>query len=100
MIRGTTPTLTLTTDVDLSNAEVLYVTFQQCGVDIFEKTKDEVKIDGMTCEITLTQEDTLALSPRYPCYVQIRGRNPDGVAFATYPPEEIDVGEILKDGVI
>lgn len=100
MIRGTTPTLTLTTDVDLSNAVALYVTFSQDHENVIEKNINEVKINGKSCDVILTQKDTLKLSAKQPCFVQIRGRTGDGIAFATWPLEKVEVNDILKDGVI
>lgn len=100
MIRGTTPTLELTTDVDLSSCEELYITISQSGVDLIEKSIEDCIIENEKCTVTLTQEDTLKLDDKYPCYLQLRGKTPEGTVFATYPPYELDVGKILKQGVI
>ena len=43
MIRGTTPTHVFRTDADLSDAEVVYVTYQQ-GSKKLEKTKENLTL--------------------------------------------------------
>ena len=101
MRRGTTPTCTIETNVDLSGCTV-FVTFQQNGKNVIEKTGADVVItpsnDGSTATFTLTQEDTLKLVPGR-VLVQVRYVD----AFGTADASEIistTAAEILKDGVI
>ena len=99
MMRGTTPTHTFTTDVDLTDAEVLYVTYKQNGRVVVEKTLEDVKVTAEAVTVRLTQAETLGFSPIGRVRMQIRARFADGTAIAC---DEIkaDVKEILKDGEI
>lgn len=73
MIRGTTPTFTLTIrdeNVDLSEATNVYVTFVQ-GSRVYEKTGDDITIDGRTVSVWLNQQESLDLSEDSTMSVQI-----------------------------
>jgi hypothetical protein len=64
IFKGTTPTLFLTfdTDIDLSAADSVVVTFAtDYKKTLFEKTGDDLTIDGQTISISFTQEETLAI---------------------------------------
>ena len=98
MFRGTTPTNTFTTNLDLSTAEVIYITYQQNGQDIIEKNINDITFGEGSLSVELTQEDTLKLSDRE-VLIQIRAKFPNGKAVASNiikTPAEM----ILKDGVI
>lgn len=99
MRRGTTPRHTFTTDVDLTGAEVLYVTYKQGKETILEKEIRDVHITPDTVEFALTQEETLAFQECTRVNIQIRVRFPDGTAIAS---NIIDASaeKILKEGVI
>lgn len=62
MIRGTTPTMTfrIQGDVDLSDADNVYLTIQH-GNDIITKTGADLDIDENKVSVWLSQEETLAL---------------------------------------
>ncbi len=99
MRRGTTPTHTFTTDIDLTKAEVIYLTYEQA--DCIKLTRD---IDSMTVEedkvvVTLTQEETLAFTAPDRVHIQIRARFPGETAIASNIIET-SVEKVLKDGVI
>lgn len=72
MIRGTTPTLTLTISdfVDLSLAENIYVTIKQPSVTI-ELTKDEIEIDHNIISCYLSQENSLKLAENTKTKIQV-----------------------------
>lgn len=78
MRRGTTPTHTFTTDIDLSGADVLFITYQQNGHNLLEKNIDDVTFvteeETYAVQVTLTQEDTLLFCATMPVSVQIRAR--------------------------
>ena len=58
--RGTTPTFTLTfTDIDLTQAANVYVTFSQGSKKLTKRTS-ELTITATTIEVHLSQEETLA----------------------------------------
>lgn len=99
MRRGTTPTHTFETDIDLTDAEVIYITYKQDGKIALEKTRDDLTITAESLQVKLTQEETLAFSMSRPVEMQIRARFPDGSAIASQVMRTTaDV--ILKEGVI
>ena len=97
MRRGTTPSHTFTTDIDLSDAEVVYVTYKQGSKVILEKDKDGMDITSDSIVIELTQEDTLSFKMGQPVRVQIRARFPSGSAVASNIIQTT-ADEILKEG--
>lgn len=99
MYRGTTPTNIFTSELDLSTADVLYITYKQLGKVLVEKTKSDVTFGDGTITVTLTQDDTLKFSEDKYVYVQIRARFADGSAVASNIIET-PAQAILKDGVI
>lgn len=66
MHQGITPTITLTLPetIDLTYANNVYVTFV-CGNKKLQKTGSDLAIDGNEIEVTLTQEETLAMKTVY-----------------------------------
>ena len=114
MYRGTTPTITINCDIDVSEFVTMWVTFrtQQLAtyappkqVEVTKHLWDEgADATDKVVTVSLTQADTLLLGSLSPdedqqVEVQIRGRTEDGRAFAsnimTAP-----LSRILKDGVI
>ena len=97
--RGTTPTHRFNTDIDLTQAEVLYVTYKQGSEIVLEKEKADIDIESDHIEFKLTQEDTLKFNSKGTVSIQIRARFADGTAVAS---NIISSGakEILKDGEI
>ena len=106
IIRGTTPTLTFhvkNEQLDLNEIAEIWITFHtKAGVTVKEKTYtiEDVTIDDTekTIELDLSQEDTLYLSDTN-MVVQLRVRFNDDLAFAS-SIMEIEIGHILKEGVI
>lgn len=109
MNRGTTPVCRFKTDLDLSTAEVIYVTFQQVDKRLYKTVKENLieKTKADLVELTedhiafgLSQEDTLKL---HDCpdkvRIQIRARWASGGAAASNIMVT-SVEEILKEGVI
>lgn len=98
MRRGTTPQLTFTLPEAIS-ITALYITFKQGDTVAFEKTLDDVSVDGKVITLTLTQEDTLRLNAPHAVQIQLRLKDTAGNALAS----EIirtDAETILKEGVI
>lgn len=100
--RGTTPTNTFKTSIDLSEATRIYITYAQDGRPLFEKTLDDVlEITSTSVKVKLSQRDTLRLKDKFPVEVQIRagfgGDNGDTVRSNIITTS---VGRLLKDGVI
>ena len=99
MYRGTTPTNIFTSELDLSTADVVYISYKQLGKVLVEKTKSDITFGDGTMSVTLTQEDTLKFSEDKEVYVQIRARFIDGRAVASNIIQT-PAQAILKDGVI
>lgn len=99
MRRGTTPTHTFTTDIDLTDAEVIFITYEQAGKPVMEKTKEDLTITAETLTVKLTQEETLAFELGKPVEMQIRARFADGTAVASQVMRT-NADVILKEGVI
>lgn len=117
MYRGTTPTNTFRTTVDLSSAEVMYITYGQRGETVVEKEKADITFDVpqepgqiknksgseeeptiYSFSVNLTQEETLRFSGT-DVYIQVRARFPGETAIAS-KVIKTTVQMILKDGVI
>lgn len=106
IIRGTTPTLTFhvkNEQLDLNEIAEIWITFHtKAGVTVKEKTYtiEDVTINNeeKTIELDLSQEDTLYLSDTN-MVVQLRVRFNDDLAYAS-SIMEIEIGHILKEGVI
>lgn len=99
MIRGTTPTIEITTDISLVQAEEIYVTIKQ-GDKVVEHTKDTLNVTDEAVTFTLTQEETLALQNASKSAAwQVRAKFPDGTAVAC-EIGSVRILPILKEGVI
>ncbi len=64
MIRGTTPTFTFrikSEDVNLNNAQNVYVTLSQ-GTKEITKTGEDLDVDGRTVSVWLRQEESMRLN--------------------------------------
>lgn len=98
MYRGTTPTITINCDIDVSEFVTMWVTFRTQKlatyappkqVEVTKRLGDEgVDATDKVVTVSLTQADTLLLGSLSPdedqqVEVQIRGRTEDGRAFAS-----------------
>ena len=99
MRRGTTVENTFTTDIDLTEAEVIFITYKQKNRKVIEKSIDDIDVSTDSLVVTLTQADTLAFSAGTPVEVQIRARFVSGSAVASNVMTTT-VDKILKEGVI
>lgn len=100
MRRGTTPTHIFGTDVDLTDAEVIYITYRQGNKNVLEKTKDDfISLTADEIRLELSQTDTLGFSASGSVDIQIRARFPDGAAIASQVIHT-SANVILKEGVI
>ena len=97
--RGTTPTHYFDVDLDLTDAEVIYITYKQGSNTIIEKEKSDLDITPEHVSFKLTQKETLALKTSRDVEVQIRARFADGTAVDSNIMQS-PVGRILKEGVI
>lgn len=87
MIKGTTPTFVLELadhEIDLSEAQNVYVSFEQGTVYLEKKNGDAgVTVDGYTVNVYLTQTESLMFVARRPITCQINWTYPDGSRAAT-----------------
>ena len=98
MRRGTTPTHTFTSDIDLRAATVLFITYSQKGHVVIEKSLEDVTINEDSVVTTLTQAETLRLITG-DVNIQIRAGFEDGSRIASNIITT-SAKMILKDGEI
>lgn len=83
VIRWTTPTQKLNYCIDFSGTSKLVTTYNQYGEILLRKEKQDVKLDGETVVIRLTQEETgLFKAGREPVRIMINAVWPDGTRVA------------------
>ena len=100
MRRGTTPKHTFKTDVDLTDASVIYLTYKQGGKTVLTKELEDLTVTSEEVSLELTQQDTLMFSTKGgDVDMQIRARFPDGSAIASNIIG-VKVNAILREGVI
>lgn len=101
MYRGTTPTITmkLNTDLSFDLIKEIWVTFKSWKTEV-TKTIENCHLDdeNKTITVELSQEDTLSFGIGEVA-VQLRFVLDNGQAFAS-PIRKISSEKILKDGVI
>lgn len=97
--RGVTPTHIFETGLDLREATVLYITYQQNDRTVLEKTIEDADISEDSVSVALSQEDTLLFREDAMVRIQIRAGFADGRRVKS----EIittETDELLKEGVI
>lgn len=101
MRRGTTPVHTFATDADLTGASVLYVTYQQRGKTVLEKSLGDAGVSVTEAAVTveLSQDETLSFTESVPVRMQIRAGWADGTRAASNILST-SAEEILKEGAI
>lgn len=97
MIRYSTPTIEIETDIDMDQVDGFWVTFKQ-NENILRKRKSECAVNGKNISITLTQEET-AMFKAYE-YVQIQIRWIRGGKASGSNIEYILFSEVLENEVI
>lgn len=98
MKRGSTPTNEFSVDIDLRQATV-YVSYEQDGRTVVEKTGDDLTVEANKITVKLTQQDTLKFKPGA-VLMQIRYVFPfTGDADASNIMQTT-AERIIKDGVI
>lgn len=79
MIRYSTPTIEIESDVDFNAFANIWFSFKQ-GDTILRKTKSEATIEGMLAKIELSQEETGMFSAEKPVECQVRWITSDNKA--------------------
>lgn len=97
--RGSTPVHIFHTSVDLRDADVLFITYQQAGKTVVEKDKSDCEVSEDKFQLQLTQEETLMFNPEHSVRIQVRARFVDDTAIVSNIIHT-DVGKLLKSGVI
>ena len=78
----------------------LYITYQQGGRTVLEKTLADCALEGSTARVDLSQEDTLRFEARTgPVRIQLRLRTTQGAALKSRVLTALP-DELLKEGVI
>lgn len=98
MRRGTTPTITITTDVDLTPYGTVILTIRDSGGRQIDIEREDLQITQTEVKTVLTQQQTLGMAPGG-VQLQIRAVNADGVAIASNIMNTL-AEAILKDGEI
>lgn len=102
IIRGTTPTITMTVnnDMDISTLVDVWVYISQGGKTKIDKKFSDLSFDyaNKSMSVTLTQTDTLALKAG-DALIQVRAITSDGVALGMVA-QSIDIEEVYKNGII
>lgn len=100
MLRGTTPTVTLTlpADINLSGCSAAYMSFGQNGKDLFDIALAGLTLSGNTATATLSQAQTLLLEAGRMTQIQLRWVKA-GAAYGT-KIVLVPTDAIIKEGVI
>lgn len=99
IVTGATMTHVFEVPIDLTAAEVCFVTYQQMGKTVVEKTKEDCMITPEDITVEFSQEDTLAFAENVGVRIQIRARFADGSAVKS-EVVKTTADELLKEGVI
>ena len=97
MTRGTTPSITITTDTDLTALDVVVITIEDERGHKIDVIPGEVTSASITA--VLTQEQTLALENGL-VDIQVRAATADGKMAIASQVMRGYLGRVLKDGVI
>ena len=97
--RGATISNIFTVPVDLTTAVKMYITYDQFGRTVLEKTIEDCTIETNKITVDLSQEDSLKFAENKKVKIQIRAKLSDGSAHVS-KIIETTAGELLKEGVI
>lgn len=99
MFRGSTPTHVFTLSIPVEEIQALRLTYAQGGKTVLDKTESDVKMDGSTITLRLTQEETLAFGATAPVNIQLKVLTTGG---AVLPSQifRVHVDEILNEEVL
>lgn len=100
IIRGTTPTITMTLPFSHELIEVGYVIVRQNKNTVIEKPVSDCTCSGNTLSVKLTQEETLDLSREYNAEIDVVVKTTGGDRLETDSPYIVGVADTVKDEVI
>lgn len=98
MYRGTTPTLTFTSDMDLNQVDKLEISFAQKEKVVFSKGFNDCNIDKNTISVTLEEEETLLFNNID--HIEIQLRIGIGESRLVSDIIVVPVGRILQEGLL
>ena len=78
MKRFTTPTHKFKVNVDLTEADVVILTYAQCGRNLFSKQKEDLTIESNLISYTLSQKETGMFDPNMSVSIEITAKLADG----------------------
>lgn len=99
MIQGTTPTHIFKISIGTETIRSLRITYCQCGQTVIEKTENDVEMRNNAITLTLTQEETLRLNPRWDVKLQVKILTFSGVVMASRI-KELSVSAILNEEIL
>lgn len=99
MIQGSTPTHYFELPFDVSNIKTVHINYAQDKQIIVTKTERDCMFGGNVLEVTLTQEDTLALDHSKPVEIQIRVITFDGASLVSVI-SKVGIAECLETEVL
>lgn len=101
MRRGTTPTLRITVDADLTDME-LYLALKTGGKPLVVKRNGDMEVDVANGKsvivVRLTQADTLGMKAGDKCEIQLRAVTDGGDTAIATTIGSVPVQRILQDG--
>lgn len=100
ILRGSSATQTFDFPFSESSVDVLYITYQQMGSTVLEKTLADCMFTDSKITVELSQEDILSMLPRQKVLIQIRGRLANGKPIVSNIMQARVDGELLRDGVV
>ena len=93
MIRGTTPTVTITFPFAVNTITKFVMYFNQGKDSLLTKTENDLTFDGYTVSATLTQEESYLFSPKKRVEVSARYKFSDG-SVGAIKPRYLDVYDV------
>ena len=105
MRQWTTPINTFDVDIDLTECEVIFITYKQGEEIILEKTIEDMTVTADQITVQLTQSETGMFDTSSPLRMQIRAKFPPSVEYPNGLAVESNimetcVGEAFKTGEI
>ena len=100
MRQGSTPTFTIRTDVDLTGASALFITFEQSGRIVLEKTLEDCTISSDKIVVQLSQEETFLFKETITSAVKVQIRAAVGDTRYTSNEMNLKVSRAIKKGEI
>ena len=98
--RGADHELEFELDLDLTEVQIVWVTFSQNGFKRFRKETEDIEpVDEHTLKVHLTQADTISLKPKMKTSIQIKFMMSDGSVDVTEIIRR-DVSELLDEDII